>query len=158
MSKKVSNTSKDRVLEMTEVFNTTPKRLFKSWTNEKKFAAWYGPEGFEVTYCKLDVRVGGHWRTGISSSNGDEYWMEGKYIEIIEDEKLVFTFNDGSKNKNPDLETIVTITFSKAGNETIMNFNQSVFPTIRDRDSHFGGWASAFNCLRTHIINLSNGK
>lgn len=147
-----NNISKDRVLEMTEVFNTTPKRLFKAWTNEKDFAAWYGPEGFEVTYCKLDLRVGGNWRVGISSSDGKEYWMEGKYIEIIEGEKLVFTFGDGSVNKNPELETIVTITFSKLGNQTIMNFNQSVFLTIRDRDSHFGGWASAFNCLRNHII------
>lgn len=150
--KKKENLSQDKVLEMTELFSTTPKRLFKAWTNEKDFAAWYGPEGFEVTHCELDVRVGGNWRTCISSSDGEEYWMEGKYIEIIEGEKLVFTFNDGSENKNPDLETIVTITFSKSGNQTIMNFNQSVFPTIRDRDSHFDGWASAFNCLRNHII------
>ena len=134
------------------MFNTTPKRLFKAWTNEKDFAAWYGPDSFEVTYCKLDVRVGGHWRAGISSNNDEEYWMEGKYIEIIEGERLVFTFNDGSEKKNPDLETIVTITFSKSGNQTIMNFNQSVFSTVRDRESHFSGWASAFNCLRHHII------
>ncbi|MBI1939238.1 MAG: SRPBCC domain-containing protein [Ignavibacteriales bacterium] len=150
---KQKNISKDRVLEMTEVFNTTPERLFKAWTNEKDFAAWYGPEGFEVTYCKLDVRVGGHWRAGISTGDGEEYWMEGKYIEIIEGEKLVFTFNDGSENKNPDLDTIVIITFSKSGNQTIMNFNQSVFPAVRDRDSHYGGWASAFECLREHVEN-----
>lgn len=151
MNTKLSDISKDKVLEMTQVFNTTPKRLFKAWTNEKDFAAWYGPDSFEVTYCKLDVRVGGHWRAGISSNNDEEYWMEGKYIEIIEGERLVFTFNDGSEKKNPDLETIVTITFSKSGNQTIMNFNQSVFSTVRDRESHFSGWASAFNCLRHHI-------
>lgn len=140
--------SKDKVLEMTEVFNTTPQRLFKAWTTEKDFAAWYGPKGFEVTYCKLDVRVGGHWRAGISTSDGDQYWMEGEYIEIIDGEKLVFTYNDGSENKNPDLDTIVTITFSKANDQTVMHFQQSAFPTIKDKDSHYGGWSSTFTCLR----------
>ena len=151
MKMKQKNLSQDKVLEMTEVFNTTPERLFKAWTNEKDFAAWYGPAGFDVIYCKLDVRVGGHWRAGISAGDSKEYWMEGKYLEIIEGEKLVFTFNDGSENKNPDLDTIVTITFSRSGNQTIMNFNQSVFPTVEFRDSHNDGWASAFECLREHV-------
>ena len=152
--KQEEQVSPGKVLEMTEVFNTTPERLFKAWTNEKDFVAWYGPEGFEVKYCKLDVRVGGNWRTGISNRDGDQYWMEGKYIEIIEGERLVFTFNDGSENKNADLETVVTIIFSKSGNQTIMNFNQSAFKTVELRDSHYGGWSSAFNCLR-NLINKS---
>lgn len=151
MKMKQKNLSQEKVLEMTEVFNTTPERLFKAWTNEKDFAAWYGPAGFDVIYCKLDVRVGGYWRTGISRGDSEEYWMEGKYLEIIEGEKLVFTFNDGSEHKNPDLDTVVTITFSKSGNQTIMNFNQSVFPTVQWRDSHHDGWASAFECLREHV-------
>ena len=151
MKMKQKNLSQDKVLEMTEVFNTTPERLFKAWTDEKDFAAWYGPAGFDVIYCKLDVRVGGHWRTGISTGDSKEYWMEGKYLEIIEGEKLVFTFNDGSENKNPDLDNIVTITFSKSGNQTIMNFNQSVFPTVEWRDSHHDVWASSFECLREHV-------
>ena len=153
MKLKQMNLSQDKVLEMTKVFNTTPGRLFKAWTNEKDFAAWYGPAGFKVIYCKLDVRVGGHWRAGISTGASEEYWMEGKYLEIIEGEKLVFTFNDGSEQKNSGLETIVTISFSKLGNQTIMHFNQSVFPTVKDRDSHHDGWASAFGCLREHVEN-----
>jgi len=150
-TKQVEQLSKGKVLEITEIFNTTPERLFKAWTNEKDFTAWYGPEGFEVIYCKLDVRVGGNWRAGISRSNGDQYWMEGEYIEIIEGERLVFTYNDGSDKKDPDLKTVVTITFSKSGNQTIMNFNQSAFKTVEERDSHNGGWSSAFNCLRGHL-------
>jgi uncharacterized protein YndB with AHSA1/START domain len=77
--------------------------------------------------------------------------MEGKYVEIVEGKRLVFTFNDGSENKNPDFETRVSIHFSQSGNQTIMNFNQSVFPSTESRDNHFGGWSSAFNCLADHI-------
>jgi len=143
--------NQEKVLEMTEMFDTTPQRLFKAWTDEKDFSAWYGPEGFEVTYCKLDVKPGGKWRTCITSEDGKEYWMEGRYIEIDAPKKLVFTYGDGSENKNPNEETIVTITFSQSGNQTKMNFHQAPFPNKAARDSHHGGWASAFGCLRDHI-------
>ena len=142
--------SAGKVIDITEVFDTTPERLFKAWTNEKDFAAWFGPEGFEVIYCKLDVKVGGHWRSGITGSEG-EFWMEGKYIEIIENERLVFTFNDGSAHKKADRETRVTVSFTKSGNQTIMKFNQAVFKTAELRDNHYRGWSSGFICLRNHI-------
>ena len=143
--------SKHKVIDIIKVFDTTPQRLFNAWTNEKDFSAWFGPEGFEVIYCKIDLRVGGIWRSGITGNEG-EFWMEGKYIEIVQNERLVFSFNDGSVNKKPELETIVTITFSKSENKTIMKFNQSVFKTVESRDDHYRGWSSGFICLRNHLL------
>lgn len=143
--------SSAKVIDITEVFNTTPARLFKAWTDEKDFAAWFGPEGFESVSCSLDVSVGGKWRAGISNESGDQYWMEGKYLEIVKNRRLVFTFNDGSENKRPDQETIVIVTFSKSGDQTIMSFNQSVFKTVESKDGHLKGWSSGFVCLRKHI-------
>jgi|GEM_PF-4112152 len=65
------NVPPGKTVAITEVFDTTPERLFKAWTNEQDFAAWFGPEGFEALFCELDVRVGGNWRTGISGCFGD---------------------------------------------------------------------------------------
>ena len=140
--------NQEKVLEIVELFDTTPARLFKAWTNEKDLSAWYGPEGFDVTYCKLDVKPGGKWRTCITSQDGKEYWMEGQYIEIDAPRKLVFTFGDGSENKIPGQETIVTIKFSQSGKQTKMHFHQALFPTKASKDSHYGGWSSALVCLR----------
>jgi uncharacterized protein YndB with AHSA1/START domain len=148
-------TTQGSVINITEVFDTTPERLFEAWTNEEDFAAWYGPEDFEVIQCKLDVRVGGHWRAGIVNKAGDEYWMEGEYVEIMKGEKLVFTFNDGSVHKKPEMETLVTIHFTPSGDQTIMHFNQSTFKTVESRDNHFRGWSSGFICLRNHIDRAS---
>ncbi|MBI5372050.1 MAG: SRPBCC domain-containing protein [Sphingobacteriales bacterium] len=143
--------NQEKVLEMTEFFDTTAQRLFKAWTDEKDFSAWYGPEGFEVTYCKLDVKPGGKWRTCITSKEGKEYWMEGRYIEIDPPQKLVFTFGDGSENKNPDEETIVTLTFSPSGNQVKMHFHQTRISNKAVKDSLHGGWTSAWGCLRNHL-------
>ena len=145
------NVPPGKTVAITEVFDTTPERLFKAWTNEQDFAAWFGPEGFEALFCELDVRVGGNWRTGISTKEGEEYWFEGKYLEIIENEKLLFSFNNGSEHKKVNEETRVTVLFSKAGHQTIMHFTQSVFNTVELRNNHYRGWLSGFICLRNRI-------
>lgn len=147
--------STDKVIDITEVFDTTPERLFNAWTNEADFTAWFGPEAFKVIYCKLDVRVGGQWRSGITNQAGDIYWMEGTYVEIIKGERLVFTFNDGSVHKKPEWETRVTITFSSSGDQTIMHFHQATFITAESRDNHFKGWSSGFVCLRHQVSKPS---
>lgn len=139
-----------KVLEIVELFDAKPERVFKAWTNKKDFVSWYGPEGFTVPFCEMDVRVGGAWRACIKSPKGEEYWMQGKYIEITHPSKLVFTYEDGSGKANPG-ETIVTISFNPIGNKTEMVFRQTNFPTAELRDSHYGGWSSAFECLREFI-------
>ncbi|MBC7888305.1 MAG: SRPBCC domain-containing protein [Ferruginibacter sp.] len=140
-----------KVIDITEVFDTTPERLFKAWTNEKDFAAWFGPEGFDAFYCKLDVRVGGNWKAGIATKEGEEHWFEGEYLEIIENEKLLFTFNHWSEHIIAGEETIVNVRFSKANNQTIMHFNQAVFKTVESGNSHNTGWLSTIICLKNHI-------
>jgi len=137
----------DQVLEMTEMFDAAPERVFKAWTNKKDLVSWYGPEGFTVPFCEIDVRVGGAWRACIKSPEGAEYWMQGKYIEISSPSRLVFTYEDGS-GKGLMGETIVTISFNKIGDKTQMIFRQTNFPTKELRDAHNGGWSSAFKCLR----------
>ena len=147
---KAAKKDQGSVLEMVELFDATPERVFKAWTSKKDFVSWYGPEGFTVPFCEMDVRVGGKWRACIKSPKGDEYWMQGKYIEITSPSRLVFTYGDGSEQPKMG-ETIVTITFNKVGNKTKMVFRQTNFPTSELRDSHYGGWSSAFRCLKGDV-------
>jgi uncharacterized protein YndB with AHSA1/START domain len=54
--------AKGKMIEITEEFDITPERLFKAGTNEKDLTGWFAPEGFETTFCKLDVSVGANWK------------------------------------------------------------------------------------------------
>jgi len=149
---KSTKKDEDKVLEIVELFDATPERMFKAWTNKKDFVSWLGPEGFIVPFCEMDVRVGGAWRACIKSPQGKEYWMQGKYMEISSPSRLVFTYEDGSEKPKMG-ETIVTISFNKVGTKTEMVFRQTNFPTMELRDSHYGGWSSAFECLRSAVEN-----
>lgn len=151
MEKAQNKLQTETTLEMIEVFNSSPEKVFKAWTDRNDFISWYGPEGFTVPFCEMDVRVGGEWRTCIKSPAGDEYWMQGRYVEISKPSKLVFTYDDGSGKNQLNGGTLVTITFTKKGQQTEMKFIQTNFPDKELRDSHFGGWSSAFNCLREAV-------
>ena len=91
IKKRRDETAPDKTLEIIELFDASPERVFKAWTNKKDLISWYGPEGFTVPFCEMDVRVGGAWRACIKSPKGEEYWMQGKYIEINSPSRLVFT-------------------------------------------------------------------
>jgi uncharacterized protein YndB with AHSA1/START domain len=149
---KPTKNDEGQVLEIVELFDATSERIFKAWTNREDFVSWYGPEGFTVPFCEMDVKVGGTWRACIRSPQGEEYWMQGKYIEITSPSRLAFTYEDGSGK--PILgETIVTISLNRVGNKTEMVFRQTNFPTKELRDSHDGGWSSAFRCLKDAVEN-----
>jgi uncharacterized protein YndB with AHSA1/START domain len=49
----------------------------------------------------MDVRGGGAYRTCIRSPEGRDYWMRGVYREIVEPERLVFTFAWEMKRAGP---------------------------------------------------------
>ena len=148
---KPTKEDQSKVLEIVQLFDAKPEIVFKAWTNKKDFVSWYGPEGFTVPFCEMDVRIGGAWRACIKSPQGEEYWMQGKYVEITHPSRLVFTYEDGSGKANMG-ETIITISFKPIGNKTEMVFRQTNFPTAELRDSHYGGWSGAFKCLREFTL------
>ena len=53
---------------------------------------------------------------------------------------------------------LVTITFAEHGGKTTMTFHQTPFLTVERRDSHLGGWNSAFNNLGEYAEKLAREK
>jgi uncharacterized protein YndB with AHSA1/START domain len=84
--------SAERVLEIERIFDAPRSLVFKAWTEPEHLVHWYGPRGFTLPSCKLDLRPGGSWRSCMLSPEGREYWVKGVYREILEPERLVFTY------------------------------------------------------------------
>jgi uncharacterized protein YndB with AHSA1/START domain len=49
---KPTKNDEGQVLEIVELFDATPERIFKAWTNREDFVSWYGPEGFTVPFLR----------------------------------------------------------------------------------------------------------
>jgi uncharacterized protein YndB with AHSA1/START domain len=141
----------DRVLLFTRVFNAPRRLVFHAWTDPKQLVQWFGPEGFSVAFLEMDVRPGGAWRKCMRSPEGVDYWRSGIYLEVVEPERLVFTYISDDPQSDPDHETIVTIILEDLGAKTLMTFRQQEFDSIAARDSHQSGWTSCMERFAAHL-------
>ncbi len=146
---------KDRVLEMTRVFDAPRSLVFKAWTEPEHMANWFGPRGFTVTTCKVDLRPGGAYRLSMHSSAGSDHWLQGVYHEIIEPERLVCTFAWADANGNATRpETVLKLTFEDLAGKTRLTLHQSVFESVTACDEHRTGWTSSFECLAEYLARV----
>ncbi len=65
--------------------------IWKAWTTPERLKKWFTPAPWETVDCEIDLRPGGIFRTVMRSPEGEEFPNLGCYLEIVENEKLVWT-------------------------------------------------------------------
>ena len=139
----------DQVLVITRVFDAAPIRVFRAWTDPAQGLRWIGPRDYPVVHIEGDVRPGGRWRACLRGrADGRELWQGGVYREVVEPERLVFTFAWDEEDGRAGPETLVTVTFAEQGGKTRMTFRQEPFDSVANRDGHRDGWNSTFDRLK----------
>jgi uncharacterized protein YndB with AHSA1/START domain len=141
-------------LMITRVFDAPPSLVFKAWTGPEHLARWWGPQGFTTVSCHMDVRPGGTWFRRMRAPDGTEDCRRGVYREIVEPERLVFTYVPEDAEGNPGHETLVTVTFADLGGKTKLTLHQAVFDSVAARDAHEGGWTSCLERFADYLANL----
>jgi uncharacterized protein YndB with AHSA1/START domain len=69
-----------------------PKELvWKAWTTPELLKQWFTPVPWTTIECEIDLRPGGIFRTVMLSPEGQEFPNLGCYLEVCENEKLVWT-------------------------------------------------------------------
>src|SRR5215831_372530 len=137
----------ERELLITRIFDAPRELVFRAWTEPERAVRWWGPQGFTTAHCEMDLRPGGTYRVCMRSPEGAEHWQRGVCREVVEPERLVFTFAWEDKEGRPGHETVVTVSFAEYGTKTRLTSHQAVFETVTARDLHKGGWSSALECL-----------
>jgi uncharacterized protein YndB with AHSA1/START domain len=109
------------------VFDAPRERVWKAWTEAAQLKQWWGPAGFKVHTCKVDLRPGGVFLYGMTTPDGKDMWGRFVYREIQAPNKLVFivSFSDpqGGVTRHPwsadwPLQTLSTVTFEEQGRKT----------------------------------------
>jgi uncharacterized protein YndB with AHSA1/START domain len=104
-----------------------------------------------VTSIQMDVRAGGAWSKTMGTPGGPEYRRSGVYREVVEPERLVFTYVTDDPRSNRGEETLVTVTFRDLGTKTRLTLRQAGFRTVEARDAHRSGWASTLGRLVAYL-------
>jgi uncharacterized protein YndB with AHSA1/START domain len=79
----------------------TPRALiYTCWTTPEHLVHWFVPKPHKLIACTLNVRVGGACNTTFLVE-GSEMQNNGVYLEVIPNEKLVFTdtYTEGWKQR-----------------------------------------------------------
>lgn len=126
--KMVSSVENDKVLVLERVFDAPRDLVFKMFKEPEHLRRWWGPRGWELPVCNVDLRPGGVWHycmKCVDENQGEFYGMEswGKavYKDIDEPERIAYTdyFSDAEGNENEAMPaTEVTMAFTDLGGET----------------------------------------
>jgi len=85
-------TPTEREIVMSRVFDAPRSRVFDALTKPELLKCWcYGPDGWSLVVCEVDLRVGGTYRFVLRGIDGAEMGLGGVYREIKPPEKIVNT-------------------------------------------------------------------
>lgn len=87
-------------------------RIWRCWTEPDLLKQWFCPLPWLVTEAKLDLRPGGASYIVMKGPEGQEFPNRGQYLELVKDEKIVFTdafVGDWQPSEKPFFTGIVTL-------------------------------------------------
>lgn len=143
----------DRTLTLTRVLNAPREKLYRAWTEPALITQWFTPPPFVTTSAALDVRAGGSSLIVMRGPDGTEYPNPGIYLEVVPNERLVFT-DAFVRAWEPSEKPFMTaeITFADAGDGKTLYTARVQHWSVADKDSHekmgfHEGWGVATSQL-----------
>jgi uncharacterized protein YndB with AHSA1/START domain len=121
----------DREVVLTRVFDAPRSLVFDALTKPELLKRWYGPSGWLLLICEVDLKVGGRWRFVSRRPDGKEIGQKGVYREIVPSERIV---NTESWEDWDAGETLVTTVLAEQGGKTMFT-NTLLFPSQEVRDT-----------------------
>lgn len=150
--------SGDRDIVMTQVLNAPPRQVFDALTRPELMRRWFGPPGWSLSVCEVDLKVGGKYRfVWKQDSDGTEMGMGGAYREIAAPGHLVHT-EAFDVPWYPGIAVLTTALSDRAGGAT--DFKAILHYETKDaRDMVLGsnmeqGVAATYDCLHDLLATL----
>jgi uncharacterized protein YndB with AHSA1/START domain len=81
----------DRELTLTRLIDAPREKLYKAWTDPVLLSQWFTPPPYKTEVKHMDVRPGGASLIIMRGPNGEEMLNRGVYLDVVKNEKLVFT-------------------------------------------------------------------
>ena len=75
----------------TRVVDVPRPLVWRAWTEPELLKPWFCPLPWKTIDCEIDLRPGGIFRTTMQSPEGIEFPNAGCYLEVVPNEKLVWT-------------------------------------------------------------------
>jgi uncharacterized protein YndB with AHSA1/START domain len=146
----VTEQARGTTLHLEKTLSAHPERVFAACVEAGKLAEWWGPAGFTSPSMQLDVREGGRYRITMQPPEGEAFHLRGEFREVEAPRRLVYTFVWEEPSPD-DQETVVTLTFERAGEDTRLVLDHGPFKTEARHELHRAGWTEALERLERAV-------
>lgn len=154
-----SDTSTDRDLVLTRLIEAPRFKLFRAWTEPSLLKQWFAPLPYTTPHAELDVRPGGASLVIMRGPDGNEFPNRGVYLEVVKDERLVFTdaYTAAWMPSQKPFMTVI-LTFADEGWQTRYTARVRHW-TVADREAHEAmgfhqGWGQCADQLAALVATL----
>ncbi len=128
------------------VFKAPAARVFRAFSHPDAMVKWLPPHGFTAKMHSMDFKVGGSFKMSFSNmTSGKGHSFGGKYLEIVPNERLLYT----DKFDDPNLpgEMKVTVELRKVSCGTEVNIVQEGIPSVIPTEMCYLGWQESLQLL-----------
>ena len=81
----------DRELVLDRLIDAPREKVFRCWTDPQLLVQWFAPKPWSTPHAELDVRPGGSSMVVMADPEGNEFPNPGIYLDVVPNERLVFT-------------------------------------------------------------------
>ncbi len=91
MSSFIAKFNPELDLRFERVVDVAPELVWAAWTKAEHIVHWFTPEPWKTIACEIDLRPGGIFSNVMQSPEGQQFPHSGCYLEVVENERLVWT-------------------------------------------------------------------
>ena len=126
----------DRDLVLTRLIDAPREKVYRAWTDPAVITRWFAPRPWTTARAELDVRPGGSCMVVMADPDGNEFPNPGIYLEVVPNERLVFT-DAYTRAWEPSQKPFMTVilTFEDEGGKTRYTAVARHW-TAEDREAH----------------------
>lgn len=119
-------------IEIAREFDAPVAAVFRAHRDPELYAQWVGPHGYEMTVERHDFVSQGGYRFAHRNPDGEEFWFNGVFHTVRDDELAIQTFEwEGA----PDQVSLEFLTFTDLGDGRTRLSGKSVYPSLETRDA-----------------------
>jgi uncharacterized protein YndB with AHSA1/START domain len=150
----------ERELVLTRTINAPREKLFRAWTEPELLKQWFAPLPWTVVTAQTDVRPGGSSLVVMRGPDGKEIPGRGVYLQVVKNERLVFTDAFTSAWEPSDKAfSVVTVTLEDLGGDRTQYTARVLHWSVADREAHekmgfHAGWALCADQLAALVAKL----
>ncbi len=117
-------------IDMSVRIDASPSTVFRYFVDPDRMCAWMGID------ATAEARPGGGYRVDVTGSDV----ALGEYVEVVPDERVVWTWGFEGSDVMPPGSTTVEVTLRPDGDATVVRLRHRGLPTEQRVERHTAGW------------------